>query len=99
MKTYTIWYRKEPTYWFDSGLKVAEDVYRTCFRVGQIQAACLDEVFQNQQAEVWNREDGRKMTEIVKRWGLRDASMSVGDIAEVNGKFYQVALSCWKQIE
>jgi len=98
MKTYTIWYRKEPTYWFDSDLKV-EDIYRTCFSVGQIQAGCLDEVFRDRQAEVWNHEEQRKMTDIMIKWGARDTSMSVGDIAEVNGKFYQVALSCWKQVD
>lgn len=97
MKTYNIWYRKEPTYWFDNDLKVG-DISSTCFKVSQIQAGCLDEVFQNQQAEVWNPRVEREMTDVMKTLGLRDTSMSVGDIAEVNGKYYQVDLSCWREV-
>jgi hypothetical protein len=98
MKTYTVWYRKEPTYWFDNGLKV-ENVSSTCFSVGQIQADCLDEVFNFQQAEVWSPKVEREMTDVIKRSGLRNSSMSVGDVAEVNGKFYQVDLSCWRKVD
>jgi hypothetical protein len=98
MKTYTVWYRKEPTYWFDNGLKV-EDISSACFKVSQIKAGCLDEVFQNQQAEVWSPKAEREMTDVIKKsLGSRDTSMSVGDIAEVNGKYYQVDLSCWRQV-
>jgi len=97
MKTYNVWYRKEPTYWFDNGLKV-EDISRTCLPVGQIQADCLDEVFQNQQAEVWNPRVEREMTDVIKKLGLRHTSMSVGDVAEINGKYYQVDLSCWRKV-
>jgi len=97
MKTYNVWYRKEPTYWFDNGLKI-EDISSTCFPVGQIQADCLDEVFKNQQAEVWNPKVEREMTDVIKKLGLRHTSMSVGDVAEVNGKYYQVDLSCWRKV-
>jgi len=97
MKTYNVWYRKEPTYWFDKGLKV-EDISSTCLPVGQIQADCLDEVFKNQQSEVWNPKVEREMTDVIKKLGLRHTSMSVGDVAEVNGKYYQVDLSCWRKV-
>ncbi len=98
MKNYTVWYRKEPTYWFDDGLKV-EEISSKCFSIGQIQADCLDEVFNIQQAEVWTPRVEREMTEVIKRSGLRNTSMSVGDVAEVNGKYYQVDLSCWKKVD
>jgi hypothetical protein len=39
-----------------------------CFPVGQIQADCLDEVFKNQQAEVWNPSVEREMTDVIKNW-------------------------------
>jgi hypothetical protein len=97
MKTYNVWYRKEPTYWFDESLKV-EDISRTCLPVCQMQADCLEEVFKNQQAEVWHPKVEREMTDVIKRLGLYHTSMSVGDVAEVNGKYYQVDLSCWRKV-
>lgn len=98
MKTYNIWYRKEPTYGFDNDLKI-EDISSTCFKVSRIQAGCLDEAFEHQQAEVWNPNVEREMTDVIKKsLGSRDTSMSVGDIAEVNGKYFQVDLSCWREV-
>jgi hypothetical protein len=63
-----------------------------------MQADCLEEVFKNQQAEVWHPKVEREMTDVIKRLGLRNTSMSVGDVAEVNGKYYQVDLSCWRKV-
>ena len=97
MKTYNVWYRKEPTYWFDESLKV-EDISITCLPVCQMQADCLEEVFKNQQAEVWHPKVEREMTDVIKGLGLCHTSMSVGDVAEVNGKYYQVDLSCWRKV-
>jgi hypothetical protein len=97
MKIYNVWYRKEPTYWFDKDLKVTDISIKYC-PVGNVQAGCLDEVFEHRQSEVWSPKFKKEMTDLIQQLGLSHTSMSVGDVAEVNGNYYQLDLSCWRSV-
>lgn len=97
MKTYNVWYRKDPTYRFDEGLKIADISTKYC-RVGNVWAGCLDEVFERRQSEVWSPKLENEMKDLILQLGLNHTSMSVGDIAEINGNYYQLDLSCWRSV-
>lgn len=97
MKTYRIWYRKEPTYLFDPELKAA-DIAEKYRPVIEMQAGCLDEVFENQQEDVWSLRYEREMRDHIRHLGLKHISMSVGDVAEVGGNYFQVDLSRWSRV-
>lgn len=97
MKTYNVWYRKEPTYLFDKDLNVADISIKYC-PVGNVRAGCLEEVFENRQSEVWSPKFNREMNDLIQQLGLNHTSMSVGDVAEVNGNYYQLDLSCWRSV-
>ena len=97
MKTYNVWYRKEPTYWFDNDLRVADISTKYC-AVGNVTACCLDEVFEHRQSEVWSPKLEREMKDLIKQLGLTHTSMSVGDVAEIGGTYYQLDLGCWRSV-
>ena len=98
MKTYKVWYRKEATSWVEKNLTVADISSKYCL-IGHVQAGCLSEVFEQQQAEIWSPKVEREMALTVKKMGLGHLSMGVGDVAEVNGKYFQVDLSSWRKVE
>ncbi|MFO7570108.1 MAG: hypothetical protein R6W75_09960 [Smithellaceae bacterium] len=98
MKTYHVWYRKEPTHRVDKSLTIGDISKKYCM-VSQIHAGCLSEVFEQQQSEIWSARVEEEMAVVIKKAGLHHTSMDVGDVAEVNGKYFQVDLSGWIRVE
>jgi|GEM_PF-4247308 hypothetical protein len=98
MKTYHVWYRKEPIRWVDKDLTVSDIADKYCL-VSHVKADCLYEVFEQQQSEVWSPSAQKEMAAVIKKAGLNHTSMGVGDVAEVNGTYYQVDLSSWRKVE
>lgn len=97
MKTYRVWYRKEPPYRFDEELRVA-DITAKYSPVIKMFAGGLDEVLANQQQNAWSFKYDKEMKDHVRHFGPRHLSMSVGDVAEVEGNYYQLDGSDWRNV-
>lgn len=95
MKTYKIWYRREPSFQPDLTL-TEEKVKRSHVLVREIEAVDLDDAYWKMQGENWS--PNGEARPLIQRLGLQHTSMSVGDVAESEGKFWQVDFCGWNPV-
>lgn len=95
MKTYKIWYRKDPTFQPDHEL-TEERIKRTHVLVQEIEADNIEDAYWKMQGENWS--PNGEARPLITRLGLHHTSMSVGDVIEYQNQFWQVDYSGWNPV-
>jgi len=90
-----VWYRKDPTFFFDEKL-TKEQIEKTHVRLMDLEAKSIDDVFSKMQGEVWS--PNGEARGLIRSKGLRHTSMSVGDVIEENGRFFQVDFFGFREV-
>jgi hypothetical protein len=92
---YKIFYVKNPTFLEDPGL-VVEDLARTHVFLCEIEADSLEQAWWAMQGENWS--PNGEARELIQARGLCHTSMSVGDVIQSGGDFYEVSRTGFRKI-
>lgn len=89
MTEYAVWYKVKPMFDEDDTPLHIYDLRKRWKRVKTVEADSLEEVYMKMQGEVWS--PNGEARPLIRSLGLSHTSMSVGDIAEHDGKLFIVA--------
>lgn len=91
MEKYSVFYKKNPTFWEDENL-TKDNFRKTHVFLMKVDANSLDDVFLMMQGDVWS--PNGEARDFIRGKGLKHTSMSVGDvICELKSEnYYEVAL-------